>query len=243
MKIVGFGACMIDGMGISNEKSFFSLYIDSLKKNKIQVKSEIISLGGFPINRVEKYLHLKVLKTKPDIIIIQFGSTDVAINFHKIVNEKIDHFWNKKNTGVKINWIGNTNGNILKKANIRDQLRWKIKSSICKIFNVKPLTSKKTYYSSMEKIISILNANDVYPVVLSPFISGNDYSNELSRIYAHEVKSLAVNHKFMFIDCICIFDKYSKSKVLFNDGLHLSELGHQVVFNEIRKQIPTVFCK
>jgi hypothetical protein len=40
------------------------------------VQSNILSLGGFPAPRAEKYLRDKALNSSPDYLIIQFGSTD-----------------------------------------------------------------------------------------------------------------------------------------------------------------------
>ena len=33
----------------------------------------------------------------------------------------------------------------------------------------------------------------------------------------------------MFIDCIQLLSKHSKSKILLNNGFHLTRLGHQLI--------------
>jgi hypothetical protein len=52
MRIVGFGACMIDGFGVGKEFSFFNQSLNLIRSKNIDINfSDVTSLGGFPINR------------------------------------------------------------------------------------------------------------------------------------------------------------------------------------------------
>jgi hypothetical protein len=47
------------------------------------VRSLVVSLGGFPAPRAEKYLKRKVLDFKPHFVVIQFASTDAQCPIRK----------------------------------------------------------------------------------------------------------------------------------------------------------------
>src|SRR6516225_1232383 len=76
LRIAGFGACMITGYPHQSGGLFevaCSFIEDTLQRS---VRSNIISLGGFPAPRAAKYLRHKVFKFKPNYVVIQFGATD-----------------------------------------------------------------------------------------------------------------------------------------------------------------------
>src|ERR1700680_1034191 len=76
MRIAGFGACMITGYPHKGA-GMFEVACGLVEKRLARpVLSIIVSLGGFPAPRAEKYLKRKVFNFNPKCIVIQFGATD-----------------------------------------------------------------------------------------------------------------------------------------------------------------------
>ena len=114
--IIGFGASCIAGFGgIAPEKTFFSLFVRTLSIKK----TEVISLGGYPVTRVKKYA-LRLSKKKPDIVILQFGSTDVGLDLKNTIRKRIFH----KNPKISLSEWRKTDNPVIATANIFDVLKW-----------------------------------------------------------------------------------------------------------------------
>ncbi len=67
---------MISGKPYKPETSFFNQMrrLESL----FPVESDVVSFGGFPIDRARKYLAKQVLSSHPDYVVIQFSSVDIV---------------------------------------------------------------------------------------------------------------------------------------------------------------------
>ena len=76
LKVAGFGACMITGYPHKGGGLFDVACGLTEKRLSRPVQSTIVSLGGFPAPRAEKYLKKKVFDFNPQYVVIQFGPTD-----------------------------------------------------------------------------------------------------------------------------------------------------------------------
>src|SRR5215475_6469414 len=77
LRIRGFGACMIDGFPLPPETGFLHQAVRHLReKGKLDVDLDVVSMAGFPADRVQKHLAKEVLAHQPDVVVFQFGSTD-----------------------------------------------------------------------------------------------------------------------------------------------------------------------
>src|ERR1700688_2644660 len=76
LRIAGFGACMITGY--PHEGAGMFEVACGLVEQRLSrpVRSTIVSLGGFPAPRAEKYLKKKLFDFGPQYIVLQFGATD-----------------------------------------------------------------------------------------------------------------------------------------------------------------------
>lgn len=225
MNVVGFGACMIDGYGVGKGNSFYDYFINKLKENMPDVKSRVISLGGFPINRVIKYLDKRVVSLNPLITVVQFGSTDLTIK----LSSKI------KNVYPTINRPESS----LSNSNVFHLIRWYAKGLISCFLRIKPLTSKEVYLDNIETIIDRLSSKSLV-IVLSPFPRGDWYTNCFIQEYIKGLKMFEGKHNTIIIDCYAILSSYTRTKILLNDGFHLSREGHAAVgeklWNEFREK-------
>jgi hypothetical protein len=70
---------MIAGYPLSIASGFLYQAIQQLHQSgKFKPVFDIVAMGGFPAHRAHKYLTKKVLPEKPDVVVLQFGSTDAS---------------------------------------------------------------------------------------------------------------------------------------------------------------------
>lgn len=235
MKIVGFGACMIKGYGISPEFSFLNQlkkYLDLTNDNL----ESVISLEGFPINRAKKYVNTRVLRLNPDLVIVQFGSTDINVKLKDGINKilkkeifNIDKLQPRKTTLTHLQ--------LTSKQKVLRKLKYPLKFLLFSVLNIKPRTPREIYVSSMEEIITNLIANNIKPVILSPFIQLDPYTNFIGRKYAKDIKILQSKYDFIYVDCISELNKHNIEDVLLSDGFHLSVKGHKIISDAIWEEL------
>jgi len=231
MRITGFGACMIKGAWVDAGQSFFDLFVNQISMNGLdEVKSEVISLKGFTAERAVRHIG-KVVKSDPDIVIVQFGTSDCYIPVRKRLRVKC---------GLDGSSKGNSNSTFLSSAltrprsfNILDDARWLISGLMSYTLSLSPMSTPDVYVASIESLIKTLTNNKIVPIVLSPFVLKNFASNRFARQLTDRIRSLTEKYDFMFVDCHQALSKYSKRDVLLPTGIHLNALGHRVVFEEI----------
>lgn len=78
IKIRAFGACMIGGFPHRYEDSCFHLAMERLRKESAHhLIPSIYTFGGFPVTRIPKHLAARCLAANPDIVVVQFASSDL----------------------------------------------------------------------------------------------------------------------------------------------------------------------
>src|SRR5882672_11238110 len=79
-RIKGFGACMIGGFPHREADSFFHHALERLRKVTVHnVVPSLFTMGGFPINRIPKHFEARCLATHPDIVVLQFATSDLVV--------------------------------------------------------------------------------------------------------------------------------------------------------------------
>lgn len=215
MKIVGFGACMIDGTPFEKEKSFFQHAITLLQTNYgADVTAETISLGGFPAPRAAKHLQKKVLDLNPDIVVLQFGSTDTAVPIRKHIGRIGGSA--TKNTGRDITWI--------------DSVKWLGRSIVAEIFRVPPVTQQAAYVDAILSMARDIRERGAIAVVISPFVFGSSRGNRFARKYSDALEKLLSREAGIhFLNAHRDLSKFSKSRTLLQDGFHISKEAHKAI--------------
>ena len=119
---------------------------------------------------------------------------------------------------------------------------WRIKGAVKWATRLHPSVHIDCYVKAMTQIAACIAESSV-PVVLSPFVLGDEYSNAGARRYGLAVReSLRAVPQAVFVDAWTALMKYPRWQVLLNDGLHLSAKGHEVVAETIRETVPALRC-
>ena len=106
------------------------------------------------------------------------------------------------------------------------------------VWKAAPITSLSSYVTAIERIVNNSISAEITPVVLSPFIFGSRHSLKNAADYTNALWDLSSRvNGMIFIDCIRLLSKAPKSKVLLNDGFHLSRLGHNLIGEAIGQAI------
>ena len=224
MKIVGFGACMIQGTPFAREESFFERAIAKVKLGcEGPVETEIVALGGFTAPRVVRYLNDKVLAKKPAIVVLQFGATDTAIPLRKRLGSLSGTSLSKASTQIS----GDP-------ANGFNRLRWCVNGWVSELLSLQPVTEKRLYLDSIHSMVAQAQSAGARIVVISPFVSGycrsNRYAKDYTRALQRELPSDAGVH---LLDAHTELSQHPKRKVLCRDGFHLSQLGHELIASRL----------
>lgn len=236
MRVVGFGACMINGVPFKPEDSFFQKFIENLENNGTNIDfSKVISLEGFTINRAKKYFSKKVLSLNPDLVILQFGSTDCFVDLKKNLykNFKIMKKFKNQNGSKEISKYPIDNNINSKLTSI---CKFIIKLLLIKLFNSTPRTTLNDYIESLEYIINECNSLNIELMILSPFVIGDIVSNMYAKKYTMNIYNLNHMHSFIFVNCHSLLIKHNIQDVLLKDGVHISTKSHLLIADLMFKE-------
>jgi lysophospholipase L1-like esterase len=234
LNIVGFGACMISGY--PHERGMVAIACELIEKELASpVTSLVVSLGGFPAPRAQKYLSNKVLDCKPDYVVFQFGSTDAQCPIRK-----------RNRPGAHVAGVDRPRA----LQPIRDDsyhrkpttafslMRWELISLLGFIGRLAPITPLASHIATIEQMMLQCRSAGAVPVVLSPFVYGSRYTMRNAIRYAKALRDLHDTiPDSISIDCIDLLTNVSRSRILMHDGFHLSEYGHQLIGQAIANSI------
>ena len=202
------------------------------------VQSTIVSLGGFPAPRAEKYLKTKVFDFGPRYIVIQFGATDALCPI-RAGSRPTDR-------GTELSTDRNSKSSAAlgaasyhgQPASVLSSLRWQIASLIGRLRKIEPVTPLSSYIAAIERMVGDCRSAGITPVVLSPFVYGSRYTMRRAIPYVdalHELQSRAQD--MIFVDCATLLANFPKRMILQNDGFHLSRAGQKLVGEAIGQAI------
>ena len=195
------------------------------------LRSTIVSLGGFPAPRAEKYLKKKLFDFDPQYIVLQFGATDAQCPIR---------------AGSRLNANNNSSPSAaLTTASYRGQpattfspLRWQLASVIGHLRRTEPITPLSAYITAIERMVDDCRSAGIRAVVLSPFVYGARYTMRKAIFYVDALRELHSRAQDMiFVDCVRLLADFPKSRILQHDGFHLSRLGQNLVGEAIGKAI------
>jgi len=220
--IQGLGACMIGGFPHRTEDSFFHHAIERLRTDTPhQITSSLYTFGGFPITRVPKHLKPRCLDARPDIVVLQFASSDLVVP----IRRKHDHHHGQRPVHHEVT---------TRTANTRDLWRWRLQGLIGDLRQLTPVTPVETYLQTLQQIISSLREHNITPVVISPFVFGGWRSDRIARSAAGQLRQLLASKPDIFyVDAYAALDRHPRRKMLLHDGTHLTLAGQQVVANAL----------
>lgn len=220
---------MIEGTPFAPEYSFLNIAISHLKQTQLRdIQTSVVSLPSFGAPRAKKHIRHKLLTAQPDIIVIQFGSTDAAVPIRK----HLGRIGGKatKNTDTSIT--------------LMDVFKWRLKTAISTLLRLRPVTSEADYIRAMTGMVARSLSMQVTPIVLSPFPFGSGRSDHFSRAYSDRLKSeIQAIEGAYFVDAYAELSKYPKSKTLCQDGFHISKFSHELIGNRLAAKMEKIASK
>jgi len=238
LRIAGFGACMITGYP-HEDGGMLEVACRLVEKRLAQpVLSIVVSLGGFPAPRAEKFLKKKVFDFHPKYIVVQFGATDAQCPI-RAGSRPTDHcsrlsFGSNSTPGA----AERTDSYHARPVTALSLLRWQLASVIGQLRKIEPITPLSSYIAAIERMVGDCRSAGIKPVVLLPFVYGSRFTMRKASAYVDALRELASRTQNMiFVDCAGLLADFQKSRILQHDGFHLSRLGQSLVGEAIAKAI------
>jgi lysophospholipase L1-like esterase len=237
LRIVGFGACMISGY--PHKSGLFETACELVEKTLSRpVRSTVVSLGGFPAPRAERYLKSKVFDFNPHYVVIQFGATDALPPIRAGSRPRNRSSKPRTNSTLRPKLAFSTDTYHSRPATIFSALRWEVACLIGQLRKIEPITPLTEYTASIERMVISCRSAGITPVVLSPFIYGSRYATRNAVRYTRALHELHSNAEDMIlVDCVHQLANFSKTAILQHDGFHLSRLGQDLVGEAIGQAI------
>lgn len=210
---------MIGGFPHRQEDSFFHHALERLQKETRQViASSLFTLGGFPITRVPKHMDHRCLAAQPDIVVVQFGASDLIVPLRRKHNH---HGGGISAAQRKVSASPPT---------LANRLRWHLNSFVGDALRLTPVTPPAVYLETMSRIARTFLEHEVVPVILSPFVFGGPRSDRIARDCAGRMQqALATLPRAVYVDAYSALNRHPRSRMLLCDGTHLSLAGHRMV--------------
>lgn len=224
---------MIGGYPHRQEDSFLHLALEQvIKETSRRIVSSSSTLSGFPITRVPKHLKSRCLAANPNIVVIQFATSDLVVPL-----------WRKRHR---------QNGSISaaqrivsnKAPNLARRLIWQVQGLIGDALRLAPVTPPEVYLETMQRIARTLLDHHITPVVMSPFVFGGTRSDRFARECNMTLQqSLAALPQVVYVDAYSSLTQHPRHRMLLSDGAHLSLKGHKVVADVLYPHLKSIVDK
>jgi lysophospholipase L1-like esterase len=224
---------MLKGYPHRQEDSFFQLALGQVASTvATPVVSSLYTLGGFPITHVPKHLARHCLDAKPDVVVIQFASSDLVVPLglrRKLRGRK------RKATVDPV---------VVESPTLRNQLIWYLQGLVGDKLQLKSVTAPEVYITTMLQIIQTFLDHHIIPVVMSPFVFGSRRSDRFAQecsVVLHQ--AMTTLPQAAFVDAYSVLNRHPRHKTLLADGTHLSLFGHQVVADALLPSLKSTLQK
>jgi lysophospholipase L1-like esterase len=185
------------------------------KETGHNIQSSIYTLGGFPVPRILKHVPSRCLADQPDIVVLQFGSSDLVVPVRRKRHAR--------------HMVSGANTVRAKPANLVCQLRWRIQSLIGDGLRLSPVTAPEIYLACMSRMVQMIAEHQAVPVVLSPFVFGAQRSDRIARHCVELLQqAVATVPTAQYVDVYSALDQFPRREMLLSDGTHLTLKGQAV---------------
>lgn len=221
LSIAGFGACMIAGYPLSLETGFLHQAVQHLHQTgEFTVAFEIVAMGGFPAHRAHKHLAKKVLSKRPDIVVLQFGSTDASAPLRNNFLSR-QRLRNQSQGAENVSQLP---------PDSHDLLKWRLRSFASELLLVPPIAPLQSYQAALLGMVDECRKAGSKVVVVSPFVMGGRRSDRFARGYTRALQeSLPRCPEVHFLDAHALLSQSPRHQMLLRDGFHLSPAAHQKI--------------
>ncbi len=229
MRVFGFGACMIAGYPLAQEAGFLAQFARRLAQEPGgPVTTETLSLPGFSAPRAAPYAASRVATKQPDIVVLQFGSTDSAC-------PPVHPFEPLRFKGKgKAKSLPPAHDPSLRPPRAADRLRWRIASLLGWLWRRRPATEPEVYAQAMVRMLDALEVPGRLIVVLTPFPFALGRSHHWATRLADALRAaVAGREDVLLVDVLALFDGKRLADFVLADGYHLNERGHALLGEHI----------
>jgi len=223
---------MIAGYPLAAEAGFLYRAVQTVQQSyQSKLTLEIVPLGGFPAARARKHFAKKALSQQPDIVVLQFGSTDASAPLRRAVG--LRHLL-RKDPRVRDQVFN-------RPASSKDLLKWHLRSLASELLFVTPNAPMGEYLDAVVGMVNEARAAGCTVVVLSPFIIGGGRSNRFARRYTDALaQQLRPLSDVFFLDAHALLTPFARREILLYDSFHLSDRGHAELGNALARLLPQV---
>lgn len=219
-KIRAIGACMIGGFPHRYEDSCFHLATERLRQESgHNIIPSSFTFGGFPVTRVSKHMPARCLAAAPDIVVVQFGSSDLVVPIRRRRSHNGVSPVQRKVSATPATTV--------------HQIRWRIRGMLGDLLQLSPVTPPAIYLETMGRIVRMISEIGAIPVVLSPFVFGAQRSDRIARDCVRRLQRVvavaAAIPSAHYVDVYSALDQYPRREILLSDGTHLTLKGQAVV--------------
>lgn len=182
---------MIGGFPHRYEDSCFHLAMERLRQESgHNIIPSIYTFGGFPVTRVRKHLAARCLAAKPDIVVVQFASSDLIVPLRRTHH---DH-----QVSSAARKVGTAS------ASAVHSLRWLMRGVVGDALRLTPVTNPEIYLETMNHVVQTISESPAIPVVLSPFVFGGHRSDRIARACVPRLQKSGGRHSQRTL-CGCLF--------------------------------------
>lgn len=227
--VVGFGACIITGYPVSEEAGFLRMAIAHAESEvDAEIKYSIVTLTACPAPKAAECLEEKVFPYHPDIVVLQFGQSDAKIGVRRVWNEVLGRRSISKPQPQVLN----------KPAGLANRLNAFWRGCAGLALGARPVTSRADYRQSISQMVDAVVSVGAYPIVFTPFVFDNFLSDAWARCYSCDiVADFAGRADVCVMDGWRLLAPYPRNKILLHDGLHLSQLAHEVLAQPLKVKL------
>ena len=219
--IAGFGACIITGYPVPEEAGFLRKAIARAQTEvDVEIKYSIATLTACPAPTAVERLEENAFAHNPDIVVLQFGQTDAKIAVRRLWNEVLGRRPPPKPFILASD----------RPPRLENRLDAFFRGCAGLALGARPVTSRSDYRRSIAKMVDSVVSFGAYPIVFTPFVFDNFLADAWARCYSCDLVA-----DFAGRPDVCVIDgwnplaQYPRNKILLHDGIHLSQLGHDIL--------------
>ncbi len=238
-RVAVLGDSITQGVSVHMNETFENIMERDLQSYNI----ESINFGviGYTVFQYEEVLKTKVLKYKPDIVLISFYINDfiyTPINFNKDGNNLlVVNYFPGTLLDTPLNWF------LYKHSKIYRLLYRRIVETIVfrnykneGPYNYLLLNFREKGYKSISQINNIANTNNI-TLLFIVFPTITDKENYEFICIHEELKNYLVKSNISYIDVLEIYSLNNHTSFLNVDDIHPNRLGHKIIGEEIAEYL------
>lgn len=229
ISVLGFGACLITGYPLPEEAGFFGM---AVKRAAVElnrgIDHKIVTITSCTAPKAVTRLAEDVLPQRPDIVVFQFGQSDIKVAVKRLWREVTGQQRSPKEPVLVTE----------KPLRLNHRIDLFLRACAGLALGARPYTLRDDYRQSIAKMVETVVSAGIYPIVFTPFVFDNFLSDAWGRCYSRDLVD-----DFAGRDDVCVINGWEalaghpRPRILLHDGMHLTRLGHQILADRLRMEL------